>query len=296
MGTRTNFQDVQAFLRKFGIPAVSQPLILSPDVEEFRQKFMQEELNEFHDATTLQKKADALVDLVYVALGTADMMGIPWDAMWDAVQRANMRKERAKSAEHSAASTGRGHSLDVVKPEGWVSPDKEQMDVLAMASTFKPGMATERPTIESTMLSIALTLSKRATCAKMQVGCVIVDKNNRIIGTGYNGTPRGMTHCRPTLENWRHGDAFQMCAGHKAPSGADLCEAVHAEQNALLQCRNPDDAETIYVTTSPCQRCTKQLLNTGVKRIVFLKATEGQPQASELWRKAGRHWLHHKEA
>jgi predicted HAD superfamily Cof-like phosphohydrolase len=75
---------------------------------------------------------DALIDLVYVALGTADLMGLPWEKMFEEVQRANMAKERAKSADESMAKTGRGHVLDVVKPAGWTPPD--HLPILTAAS------------------------------------------------------------------------------------------------------------------------------------------------------------------
>jgi hypothetical protein len=63
--------------------------------------------------------ADALVDIVYVAMGTAYMMGLPWQQLWDEVQRSNMDKVRASDASQSK----RKNSLDVVKPQGWVGPD-----------------------------------------------------------------------------------------------------------------------------------------------------------------------------
>ena len=292
MGINTNYKDVQDFHRKFGISPRMQPGLLAPDIEEFRIKFMQEELDEYASATSVQKKADALVDLVYVALGTGDMMGLPWDALWDAVQRANMRKERARSAEHSAESTGRGHSLDVVKPDGWVSPDYEQAEALHMAAVLGIGAAVERPTLNETMLRVAVALSLRATCAKRRVGCVLTDSRGRIIGTGYNGTPCDMDHCSSSLQEWRDGKKPHQCAGAGAPKGSDLCEAVHAETNALLQCRQPDAIHTVYVTCSPCQRCTKELLNTPAARVVFLEHS-GETQAEDLWLRTGRQWVQH---
>ena len=118
----TELEDVRSFHTKFGVPMASRPAFLSEDLEEFRTKFMQEELDEFTEACSLgdmEKAGDALVDLVYVALGTALMMGLPWPELWTEVQRANMAKRRAQSASESK----RGHATDVVKPEGWVGPN-----------------------------------------------------------------------------------------------------------------------------------------------------------------------------
>jgi predicted HAD superfamily Cof-like phosphohydrolase len=67
--------------------------------------------------------ADALVDIVYVAMGTAYMMGLPWQQLWDEVQRSNMDKVRASDASQSK----RKNSLDVVKPQGWVGPDLKRI-------------------------------------------------------------------------------------------------------------------------------------------------------------------------
>ena len=122
----SNYADVLAFHRKFELPNPDHPTLLDEDTMLFRHKFMLEELREFREAMedgNLSLAADALVDLVYVAMGTGVMMGLPWQAIWDAVQTANMMKIRAASAQHSADQTGRGHRLDVVKPPGWTHPN-----------------------------------------------------------------------------------------------------------------------------------------------------------------------------
>jgi predicted HAD superfamily Cof-like phosphohydrolase len=114
--------DVKAFQAKFGIDMPEVPTFLSEEAFKFRSNFLQEELDEFkrdHAKGDMEGVADALVDLVYVAHGTALMMGIPWDKIWDEVQRANMSKIRATSPEQSK----RGTALDIIKPEGWKGPD-----------------------------------------------------------------------------------------------------------------------------------------------------------------------------
>ena len=117
----SNFDDVGWFHKKFDLP-VSQgvPREVSEDLLKFRTKFMQEELDEFATATTAADQFDALLDLVYVAMGTAHMMGFPWEAGWARVQQANMAKVRASA---DASDSKRGSSWDVVKPAGWRAPD-----------------------------------------------------------------------------------------------------------------------------------------------------------------------------
>lgn len=120
----TNFSDVFDFHAKFGLPCGDRPAPLADDVARFRVGFMQEELDEYKravEAGDLAKQCDALVDLVYVAMGTAVMQGFPWQEVWREVHAANMRKERASDAADSRST--RGHALDVVKPNGWTPPN-----------------------------------------------------------------------------------------------------------------------------------------------------------------------------
>ena len=138
-----------------------------------------------------------------------------------------------------------------------------------------------RPTKQQVFLAIAGILSLRATCSKLAVGCVLTDGQGRILSTGYNGVPRGLAHCTEV-----------ECPGAKAPKGADLCQAVHAEQNALLQCRNPEDIVVCYTTHAPCLRCVKTLLNTSCERIVFRDDFMLEIAARDMWTHAGRAWEH----
>jgi predicted HAD superfamily Cof-like phosphohydrolase len=122
---RTNHADVWAFHTKFGVPAPELPQLMNEFDFGFRLKFMYEELQEIEAAQMKQDLAgvaDGLIDLVYVALGTAIWMGLPWQLLWDEVQAANMAKITAPSAAASRSLTGRGHKFDVVKPEGWKPP------------------------------------------------------------------------------------------------------------------------------------------------------------------------------
>lgn len=115
-------QDLRNFHAKFGHPRPKSPQELTPELSDFRIKFLQEELDEYKEAVknnNLEKQFDALLDLVYVAIGTADLHGFPWEEGWAEVQLSNMAKERATSANQSK----RGSSFDVIKPPGWKGPD-----------------------------------------------------------------------------------------------------------------------------------------------------------------------------
>jgi dCMP deaminase len=125
-------------------------------------------------------------------------------------------------------------------------------------------------------LIIATEVATMGTCARRQVGCVLVDERRRILSTGFNGVPPNWEHCRDNEE-------FE-CPGAHAPSGTQLdqCYANHAEQNALSHCEDRMRIHTCYVTASPCVTCVKELLHTSCCRVVFLEEYT-QPQARKLW-------------
>ncbi len=113
-------------------------------------------------------------------------------------------------------------------------------------------------------MQIAHIVAQRSTCLRRKVGAVIV-KDRRILTTGYNGAPSGITHCEIT-----------GCLREKlnVPSGQrhELCRGLHAEQNALLQAALHGISlrgATLYCTNQPCIICAKMLINAGIKEIVF---------------------------
>ena len=131
-------------------------------------------------------------------------------------------------------------------------------------------------------MDMAVLTAKRSTCLRRQVGAVIV-KDKHIIATGYNGAPRGVPHC----------DEKGGCLRQQlnVPSGErhELCRALHAEQNAIIQAATLGqsiEGGTIYVTNQPCVICAKMIINAGIRRIVV---KEGYPDelAVEILREAG---------
>jgi len=123
---------------------------------------------------------------------------------------------------------------------------------------------TERPSLDEYFLEIAFVVGKRSTCLRNNVGAVVV-RDKRILSIGYNGAPSGMEHC---LEIGCIRDL------EKIPSGTqqEKCRAVHAEQNAIIQAAihgvNVSGA-TIYCTHQPCILCTKMIINSNIKRVVY---------------------------
>ena len=165
-----------------------------------------------------------------------------------------------------------------------------------------------RPDRHSWAMAIAVVTAQRATCLRRKVGAVFLNERGHVLATGYNGVAAGQPHCNeltpvvrfslmtPPSEMQKHPDFGKFCHGNAcsgahAPSGQslDACQAIHAEQNALLQCRDVYAIDTAYVTASPCMTCTKLLLNTSCKHIVFLEEYP-HSEARDLWESSGRSW------
>jgi dCMP deaminase len=138
----------------------------------------------------------------------------------------------------------------------------------------KKTVARKRPSWDEYFLEMASLVAKRSTCLRRSVGSVIV-KEKRILATGYNGAPSGLKHCVEI------GCIRQQM---KIPSGErhELCRALHAEQNALIQaCLHGISVKgaVLYATNQPCVICAKMLINAGIKEIVI---AEGYPDEMAL--------------
>ncbi len=125
----------------------------------------------------------------------------------------------------------------------------------------------ERPSWDEYFMTIAKEVATRSTCLRRHVGAILV-KDKRILATGYNGAPKKIEHC-----------AITGCIREQMniPSGErhEICRALHAEQNALLQAATYGvkiEGATVYCTTQPCVMCAKMLINVGVKKIYVLES------------------------
>jgi len=110
-------------------------------------------------------------------------------------------------------------------------------------------------------MKIANVVALRSTCIRHQFGCVIV-KNDQIISTGYNGAVKGGRHC---IDSECIRDKLNISSGTKI----EICNAVHSEQNALLQAGKDAYGGTLYVNGTPCILCSKMIINAGIKRVVI---------------------------
>lgn len=116
-------------------------------------------------------------------------------------------------------------------------------------------------------LTIAKAVSLRADCTRSQVGAVLVDKEHRIISTGYNGAPSGAPGCM-TKSACPRG---RLSLDEHPPGGNYAnCIANHAERNAILYA-DPEErsGSTLYITRRPCTDCHELILNEGITWIVW---------------------------
>jgi len=121
---------------------------------------------------------------------------------------------------------------------------------------------SSRPDWQTYFFQIARLVATRSTCLRRQVGAVLV-KDNRILSTGYNGTPAGITHC---LERGCIRTELNIPSGERH----ELCRGLHAEQNAIIQAAYHGvsiNGADIYCTNQPCIICSKMLINAGIRKI-----------------------------
>lgn len=126
---------------------------------------------------------------------------------------------------------------------------------------------------EEYYMNMAVQASLRSTCIRRKVGAVIV-KDNRILATGYNGAPSGLPNCCDNCDRCYR-------SAHNIPSGQmlDLCYAVHAEQNCLMNALKFGEdliGASIYVNTYPCATCMKLILQTGIRDIYYIDEYENE--------------------
>jgi dCMP deaminase len=123
----------------------------------------------------------------------------------------------------------------------------------------------QRPSWDEYFMQICRVVATRSTCLRRQVGAILVSER-RILATGYNGAPKGLKHCAEL------GGCYREQLGVPSGERQELCRALHAEQNAIIQAAVHGvklENVTAYCTTMPCVTCAKMLINANVKRIVY---------------------------
>jgi dCMP deaminase len=148
-----------------------------------------------------------------------------------------------------------------------------------------------RPDWNSYFLEIAKVVSKRGTCSRKQVGCVLVDVDHQIVASGYNGAPAGLRHCNHSatsfnyyvdandlvmndlvMYGWEHVPAKTEPINPGDTENGHCTRAQHAERNAIAYAAKRGikvDGATAYLTLAPCLDCARLLVTAGVKKVVW---------------------------
>lgn len=122
-------------------------------------------------------------------------------------------------------------------------------------------------------MDITKIVASRSTCDRAMVGCLIVNDDNRIVSSGYNGSISGNPHCDDIGHTMRDGHCIAT---------------IHAEMNAILYCAREGISIqdcSVYVTHFPCLNCTKALIQAGIKHIYYMDDYRVDDYAVELLKK-----------
>jgi len=134
-----------------------------------------------------------------------------------------------------------------------------------------PSPDSDRPSWESYFMEITQLVAKRSTCKRRSVGAIIV-KDKRILSTGYNGAPSGVSHC---LDIGCLREQLNVASGECH----ELCRGIHAEQNAIIQAALHGvsiQGTTLFCTNLPCSICAKMIINAGIRKIIYLSGYADQ--------------------
>lgn len=121
---------------------------------------------------------------------------------------------------------------------------------------------SERPDWDKYFIDLLPGIAARSTCLRRQIGAIIT-VDDAIVATGYNGAPFGFDHCQVCYK-----DMQNIASGQ----GQNECYACHSEMNAIANCAAEGKSckgGTIYISVSPCAYCTKLIIQSKIKRIVF---------------------------
>ena len=111
-------------------------------------------------------------------------------------------------------------------------------------------------------MGVAKLVAKRSKDPNSQVGAVIINPNNIIVGTGYNGMPNGIPDDADDLFPWKSDGEFL---------DSKYAYVVHAELNAILNTLDHSQLKgaTMYCTLAPCNECMKAIIQSGIKKVIY---------------------------
>jgi len=145
----------------------------------------------------------------------------------------------------------------------------------------------QRPSWDEYFMSIVKMVGTRGTCDRGRIGCVIT-KDNRIVTTGYVGSPLGLKHCDEI------GHEMHTVTNEDGTESRHCIRTTHAEQNAICQAARFGislNGGTLYLQMTPCYTCAKMIINAGIKRIVCEKDYHAGKRSKEIFQEAGLEYI-----
>ena len=140
-----------------------------------------------------------------------------------------------------------------------------------------------RPSWDDYFMEVAHAISKRATCDRGRIGCVIA-RDRQLLVTGYVGSPVGMPHCDEV------GHQMKQVVHEDGKMTNHCVRTVHAEQNALCQAAKLGvalDGATLYCHMTPCRVCAMLIINCGIKRAVCERRYHAGAESEAMFAEAG---------
>ena len=144
-------------------------------------------------------------------------------------------------------------------------------------------MKRKRPDWDEYFISLIQEVAKRATCDRGRSGALIA-RNNRILSTGYVGSPPGLPHCDEI------GHLMKKMVDEDGTVREHCVRTIHAEQNAIIQAAKygPSiEGSTIYCKMEPCRVCAMMIISAGIKRIVCMRKYHAAQETREMFKRAG---------
>ncbi|KAI5310024.1 Deoxycytidine monophosphate (dCMP) deaminase, partial [Ascosphaera atra] len=164
------------------------------------------------------------------------------------------------------------------------NPSTSLSDLHASLGVLSPDLLDEqrlRPKWDSYFMQLASLAAQRSNCMKRRVGCVLV-RSQRVISTGYNGTPRNVRNCNE--------GGCPRCNGTPGAAAAlATCLCLHAEENALLEAGRERIGEgaILYCNTCPCLTCSVKIAQLGISEVVYALGYHMDSQTALVLQEAG---------
>jgi len=143
--------------------------------------------------------------------------------------------------------------------------------------------AYHRPSWDEYFLKIVEMVGSRGSCDRGRAGCVIT-RNNRIIATGYAGSPVGLPHCDEV------GHEMHTVIHEDGTQTRHCIRTAHNEQNAICEAARmgiATEGGTLYCKMTPCYTCAKMIINAGIKRVVCPQDYHAGARSKEIFKEAG---------